>query len=1159
MLLPDVCFRVCARRDSRGRFVFALALGLLGRTLAAAPVDYGREVRPILSDKCYHCHGPDEGARKAKLRFDTREGAFRLKDGAAVIVPGKSAESELIFRITSAHADEVMPPPEAKIGRLTPAEVDILQRWINEGAAFQGHWSFLPVSSVVLPPTSAALPAGGVVPSPIDRLVFDDLAQRQLAPQAEADRVTLIRRLSFDLTGLPPALAEVDAFIDDRSPDAVAKVVDRLLASPRYGERMATDWLDVARYADSFGFQVDRERAMWPWRDWVIEAFNKNLTWDKFVTWQLAGDLLPKATGEQVLATAFNRLHPQESEGGSVEEEYRVNYVNDRVTTFGTAFLGLTLECCRCHDHKFDPLPQKDFYALAAFFQNIDEAGLYSFFTPSAPTPAMWLPDATHQAAFAAATGAVEDAAAQLATLRTTRRAAFVAWLGSSAADDKSSVIAGEIAHFDFDRRDTTPLPLKAPVAPKKKSAAVGLVTVAPPREPEPATALAVVPGPVAVVADAVTAVTAPSILPTAGAARPALAEVAATALAPAPPPVVPVVTAVTPREEKAADAGRFANRLKGDDYAAATKESESVPGRSGHGQALRLSGDHAVNTMVGNFHRHEPFTISLWIQTPDVKARAVVLHRSRAWTDAASRGYELLIEEGRAKWSLIHFWPGDAISIRALAPLPLNEWIHLTVTNDGSSRAAGLGIFINGQAVPTEIIRDHLTKDITGGGGDTIALGERFRDRGFKGGLIDDLRVFARELTPLEIREVGGPGDGTAPVAAATEGARYETYLANYDEPYRAQLATLGAARAVQTKLADEAKEIMVMRELPAPKPAYILKRGEYDQRGAEVRPDTPAVLPAFPADQPRNRLGLARWLTDPRHPLLARVTVNRFWQSLFGVGLVKTPDDFGSQGHRAEYPALLDWLAGEFIRSGWDVKALLKTIVLSQTYRQRSFAPLATMSDDPENTWLARGPRHRLPAEMIRDHALAASGLLVEKIGGPPVNTYDLPESFKPAPVGKGADLYRRSVYTFWRRTGPAPMLEAFDVPKRVVCVARRDTTNTSLQALVLLNGPQFVEAARVLAEKLHRAYADQPVALVAAAFRELTSRAPDAAEQKILGRLFAEQLAWFRAHPGEATGHLAIGATPVDAALPAPEIAATAILVNTLMNHDAFAVKR
>ncbi len=1094
------------------RLVALAALPLACAAAAATPlaVDFRRDIQPILSDKCFHCHGPDEAGRKGKLRLDTRAGATRERNGLTPVLPGHSATSEIILRVTSTDTEEMMPPPDAKLPRLTPAEIDVLKRWIDQGAPYQNHWAFDPLPST--PPAPIENPKSKTE-NPLDRFVTTALAAKNLSLQPPADPATLLRRLSFDLTGLPPTPAELDAFTRAsiaNLPSAIENLVTRLLASPRYGERMAADWLDLARYADSYGFQVDRERDMWPWRDWVIKSFNANLPWDKFVTYQLAGDLLPHATDDQVLATAFNRLHPQESEGGSVEEEYRINHVNDRVTTFGTAFLGLTLECARCHDHKFDPIPQKDFYALAAFFQNIDEAGLYSFFTQSAPTPAMWLPDATHREKFAAATAAVKSAESALTALRETRREAYTTWLAASVPSPTlTPALLDQLAHFTFDVRDTTPLPPKpAPAAAKKKSS------------PAPTTA---------------------------------------TPPAPAAEPV--------PSEQKSTDAARFTNALAPSDYATTPSQNTSVPGRTGvaSDHALRLSGDHAVQTKLGNFHRHEPFTISLWVQTPDTKERAVIFHRSRAWTDAGSRGYELLLEEGRAKWSLIHFWPGDAISIRAVDPLPLNTWVHVTVTNDGSSRAAGLRLFIDGQPARTEIIRDHLTKDITGGGapGDHLALGERFRDRGFKGGLIDDLRLFTRELTAHEIRSALTSDSAAQPSALnsqpAASAADYHTYLSAYDQPYRTALAALTTARAAQTTLADAAKEIMVMRELPSPKTAYILTRGEYDHRGAAVAADTPSALPPFPADQPRNRLGLARWLTDPRHPLLARVTVNRLWQSLFGRGLVATPDDFGSQGDRPSHPELLDWLATEFIRSGWDVKALLKTIVLSQTYQQRSFSTADQMADDPENIALARGPRHRLPAEMIRDSTLAATGLLVEKIGGPPVYTYDLPESFKPAPAGKGEALYRRSVYTFWRRTGPAPVLEAFDLPKRVVCVARRDTTNTSLQALVLLNGPQFVEAARVLAEKLHRAHPTDPAALTAAAVRHLLSRAPDATEQKILTRLYAEQLAHFRAHPAAATAHLAIGATPPDATLPAAEIAATATLLNTLMNHDAFVVKR
>jgi len=1059
--------------------LLALLAGAIAATARGA-VDFNRDVRPILSDKCFHCHGPDEGTRKGKLRLDTREGALRLREGSAAIVPGKAAESELLQRIVSPHEDEVMPPPESKLGRLAAGEVDTLRRWIEEGAEYRAHWAFERLAPVPVPAAAGAEPAR----NPVDAFVFRSLAGRQLAPQPEADRATLLRRVAFDLTGLPPDPAAASAFLADPRPDAYEHAVDALLASPRYGERMAVDWLDVARYADSYGFQVDRERDVWAWRDWVIGAFNRNLPWDRFVTWQLAGDLLPGATEEQILATAFNRLHPQESEGGSVEEEYRVNHVNDRTTTFGTAFLGLTLECARCHDHKFDPISQKDYYQLFAFFDDIDEAGLYSFFTPAVPTPTLRLPDDAQRRKHAEVLAGVRSAEAAFAAARSERAATFAAWL-SSPPPPGAPAVPDELAHFSFDDR------LPAPEAPAK---------------------------------------------PVTGAETPAATE------------------AAKGRPE------RFASAIDPAHFATTGRDNVSVPGRVGG--ALRLTGDHVVNTPLGNFRRHEPFSVALWIQTPEVKDRAVVMHRSRAWTDSGSRGYELLIEHGKLKWSLIHFWPGNAVSVRATTPLSVGAWRHVTVTHDGSGRAAGLRILVNGEPVPTEVIRDHLTKDIVGGGGEVIALGERFRDRGFKGGLVDELRVFNRDLSSAEARELAFPGALAALRADAGPAARaalLETYLAAHDSHVREAAAALRTARAALTAADEEVKEIMVMRDTERPRPAYLLRRGEYDQRGEEVGPDTPAALPPFPAGAPRNRLGLARWLTQPDHPLLARVTVNRFWQACFGRGLVKTPEDFGSQGDRGDHPELLDWLAHEFVRTGWDVKALLRGIVTSQTYRQRSFAPGTVMTEDPDNALLARGPRHRLAAEMIRDHALAASGLLVERIGGPPVFTYDLPESFKPAPAGKGEDLHRRSLYTFWRRNGPAPVLEAFDTPKRVVCVVRRDTTNSPLHALVLLNGKQFVEASRVLAERLLREYSGDREAMLEAAFARLTGRAPDAAERRIVARLHDEQRAWFNRHPGDADCHLEIGDAPPDRGLSAPAVAALAVTINTLMNHDAFVVKR
>ena len=1036
--------------------------------LSAAPaeelrIQFNRDVRPILSDKCFFCHGPDEKKRPSGLRLDVREDALKDKK---TLVPGKPDESDLIWRVTTSDVDDHMPPASSKVGRLTPDEVKTLRLWIEQGAPYEQHWAFIPLAPakvpiVVLKPSqkaSESLPL--TPPTPIDALVWSKLASQGLRPQPEAERATLIRRVSLDLTGLPPKADEVEAFLRDPSPNAYEKVVDRLLASPRFGERMAVDWLDISRYADSYGFQVDRERDVWLWRDWVVRAFNENLPFDQFVTWQLAGDLLPLSTDEQVLATAFNRLHQQESEGGSVEEEYRVEYVADRVQTFATAFLGLTFECARCHDHKFDPLTQKEYYQFFSTFQNVDEAGLYSYFTTSPPTPAMMLLDEPGKRLRASLQQAVAQSEKETQALRFSKKGAFEAWLEKRPSEIRG---LGEIARFDFD-------------------------TVA-----------------------------------------------------------------------KSA----FTNAL-GTNVATLKGENKVVPGRRGN--AVLFTGDDPVSLTIGNFKNHDPFSVALWIKSPDVKDRAVVFHRSQAWTDAASRGYELLLEEGKLKWSLIHFWPGNAISIRARAAVPTNEWVHVVVTSDGSSRAAGLRLFVNGRSAEVDVIKDSLTKEITGGGGDSIALGERFRDRGFKDGLVDDFRVFTRALSPVEAAWVWEPSSALAllakPVSAlepAQREALFEYFLNACDTEWQTELDELKELRAQVGKHAEGIQEIMVMRELPTPKPAYVLARGEYNLRGATVGAGVPAALPPLPKGAPPNRLGLAMWLTDPSHPLFSRVTVNRFWLSLFGRGLVKTTEDFGSQGSRPRHPGVLDWLGIRFLQSGWDTKSLFKTMVMSHTYRQQSVSDPQSMADDPENEWLARGPRFRLPAEMIRDNALFAAGLLSEQIGGPPVNPYEMSEAFKPAKASGGDGAYRRSLYTVWRRTSPPPAMLTFDAPRRAVCASRRERTDSPLQALILLNGVQYVEAARVLGEKLHRDANGEVTAMIREGFMRCLSRAPDSREVEILLRLHAEQLEHFRSRPGEAESLLKMGQAPRVQAIPPPEAAAAAILAQALLNHDGSVVKR
>ncbi len=1092
--------------------------GAVASTIAAEPIRYNRDIRPILSDKCFFCHGPDEKKREAKLRLDTREGAVK-----SVIVPGKPDKSELLKRITTPDPDDHMPPAKSKLPAITPAEVDKLRRWIAEGAQYEAHWAFIPLKPVAVPKSR-----GG---SPIDALVSAGLAPRKLKLQPEADRNTLLRRVSFDLTGLPPTPAEIEAFVKDTAPEAYEKVLDRLLASERYGERMAVDWLDIARYADSYGFQVDREREMWPWRDWVIKSFNRNLPFDQFITAQIAGDLLPHPTDDQILATAFNRLHQQETEGGSVEEEYRVEYVADRVQTFATAFLGLTFECARCHDHKFDPIAQKEYYGLFSFFQNIDEAGLYAFFTPSAPTPAQMPLDAPAKEKMAALEKSVRDAEQKLAATRNARSEAFSAWLKNPARPlAPLAPIGGEGGRRPGEGAGAAH---KLSVQDKSQNAPSFAKSVA-----------ATTPGPLT-----------PTISPIGGEGEKAAGTVSSFSI---------------PGElarynfDALSSGNKFTNSLAATNPATLVGENKLVPGHAG--QAVQFTGDDPVNLPLGNFQRHEPFSVSLWLRTPDVKDRAVVFHRSQAWTDAASRGYELLLEDGRLKWSLIHFWPGNAISTKSANLVPTNTWTHVVVTSDGSSRADGLRLFVNGELAKVEVIKDNLTKNITGGGHDNISLAERMRDRGFKGGVIDDFRVFGRALTAIEAAATHDEAAAKTLLTKAetqlssAERAELQTYfLATVDTEFPKQLAALKSARAELVKFADGVKEIMVMRELPQPKTSYVLWRGEYNQRRDVAPPVTPAALSPWPAGAPRNRLGLAQWLTAPNHPLTARVTVNRIWLSLFGRGLVKTAEDFGSQGEKPLYPEVLDWLALRFIQSGWDVKALMKTIVMSGVYRQRSLADAKTMADDPDNQWLARGPRLRLPAEMIRDNALAAAGLLKPTLGGPPVNPYEMSESFKPAKPTGGDGVYRRSIYTNWRRTGPPPALLAFDAPRRAVCTAKRDRTDSPLQALILLNGTQYVEAARVLGESLHRDARGDAAAMIEAGFLRCLSRRPDAREQAIMQRLYREQLDHFTAKPAEAASLLKAGNAKRDEKIPAPEAAAATVLAQVLLNHDVCVVKR
>ncbi len=617
-----------------------------------------------------------------------------------------------------------------------------------------------------------------------------------------------------------------------------------------------------------------------------------------------------------------------------------------------------------------------------------------------------------------------------------------------------------------------------------------------------------------------------------------------------------------------AIDGGKVINRADPKKPGQTAENPEVVEGRVG--KALRLDGENNVTLPLGNFDRFDPFSIALWIQTPDVKDRAVILHRSMAWTDAGSRGYQLLIEDGKLSVGLIHFWPGNALGIRTREPVPLDRWVHVAIAYEGSSRAAGLALYVNGRRADCEIVRDKLTKNITGGGNDHITVGQRFRDRGFKNSLVDEIQVFDRTVTPLEVAQIYDGVTLTQALsldsAKLTESQRrdlFAYYLTNVDAEFRNELVALRALRKARSALVDPVAEIAVMRELSRPRPTFVLKRGAYDAPGEPVEPGTPAAIAPFDASWPRNRLGLARWLTDPKHPLTARVAVNRWWQSFFGRGIVPTPEDFGSQGQLPSHPELLDWLSRTFIDSGWDVKHLVRLIVTSATYRQSSDAPADLVAKDPENLLLARGPRFRLTAEMIRDGALASGGLLVETMGGPAVKPYQPPGLWEEKSgtsyqrdVGPGS--HRRSLYTYWKRTSPPPAMLTFDATTREVCAVKRQTTATPLQALVLLNDPQFVEAARGLAQRAMTEGGSSLTDRIAFVFRTLTGRRTGPRELITLEALYREQYDEFRTGRSDPGKLLAVGDAPREPSLDPAECAAMTVLAQALLNYEETVAK-
>ena len=987
--------------------------------LAAEDIRFNRDIRPILSENCFYCHGQDPKHREAGLRLDVRDDAIKANEGVTAIVPGKPEQSEILKRLLSHDADEQMPPPESN-RKVTPAQIELIRRWIAQGAPYEKHWAFVPPEKAPAP--KVADPAWAR--QPFDRFVLAKLEAEKLKPSPEAKPAAWLRRASFDLTGLPPTPAEIAAFEADvglRGDQAYLTAARRLLDSPRFGERLAQEWLDVARYADTHGFNNDSARSMWRWRDWVIESFNQNAPFSQFVTEQLAGDLLPNPTDAQRLATAFNRNHVINSEGGIIDEEYRVEYVADRVRTTSTALLGLTTECARCHDHKYDPITQKDYYRMFAFFNNVHEYG---------------------------EDGRIANAVPLLVT--------------------------------------PTPEQIRRRREMDERLKAIDIALRASPES-------------------------------------------------------VPV-----PADLRA--------RLTAED----AKLLPKTPKPAKPTEARLLAKDADVDPKRGT-------TLSVWFKAKTASPDAPIISALNRSGNFAGVGYgngrELRLVGEELEWAASQRYPAYATIVRTVgAKIRPGAWHQASVHIRGAENAATIALFVDGEEVPTQIRHDGVSgapakRD--------WLLGADGKAKPFDGE-VSGFRTYPSVLKPAQIRHaywLQSADRLTAEQRVAADRGIARRHTGSL-QPLQAERDTLWAERLAFERTLPTT---MVMEEMPKPRQAFVLNRGAYDAPGEKVDPGVPEQLIApWPAGAPKNRLGLARWFLQPQHPLTARVVVNRFWAQLFGGGLVKTVEDFGTQGEWPSHPELLDTLARDFVDRGWDVKDFFLKVVTSSTYRQTSDASPELYARDPENRLLARGPRVRLTSEQIRDQALAVSGLLAEKLGGPSVRPYQPEGLYKgivvdaPYPsttweLGKGDELYRRSLYTFWKRTVPHPAMLTFDSPDREFCSARRSRTNTPLQALVLWNETGYLEASRKLGERMLKEGGADDASRAAFAFRLATGRSPRAPEVEVLTRTFAQLRADYVARPDDAAKLIKVGASAADPKLPAVELAAAAGVANLILTLD------
>jgi mono/diheme cytochrome c family protein len=1170
-------------------YAAAITLAILTSSAAAeAPLSFNRDVSPIISEKCFSCHGPDEKTRKADLRLDEQAGLFSsTKEGLTLVEPGNPDGSELIKRIIHSDPEERMPPVGSNL-ELSEKEIATLTTWIRQGAPWQGHWAFeAPVRSELPAISDPAWPR-----NEIDQFVLARLDSAGLKPSPEAPKETLIRRVSLDLTGLPPTPEEVDAFVADSSEDAYEKLVDRLLASPHYGERMSFPWLDAARYADTNGYQRDTKRDMWHWRDWVINAFNENMPFDQFTIEQLAGDLLPNATLQQKIATGFNRNHRINGEGGIIPEEYAVEYVVDRVDTTSTTWMGLSIGCARCHDHKFDPVSQKEFYELYAFFNQVPEEGKgreqgNDVPVVAVPTPEQEAKRAEMDGQLAALEKVLFAPDERLDALQTawesdlSARFGAMAWKELGAASVKTvngaELTRGEDQIFTAagPNPDHETYEITFQADGSLRAFKLDVLT----HESLPETGPGRSPNGNVVISEFEVERT------PAGGAPEKLAVAAALADFAQEREDYQVSSAIDGNDATGWATGSHVRRenrtavfVLGDGASIAPGDQVTlrIKQNTEYGQhtlgrfAIRASESDAIagwaNPELSAWHYAGPFPLD---DKDNSKLIEAVLPPEQLPFDVNQE-----LGEAKLRWQEAPDWIDGAINqfvqtgqaanyIRRTIKVHIPSMVSLSL---GSNDA--LKLWVNGEV-----------KHIFNGGRITAPDSERldlFLPEGEHEILIKVVNYGGG--TGFYFRRINDQGKAllammntlAVPVAQRSEAVLQElrNQFRGQDPEWVSRNGEIIAMREARQQLEKSIVTTMVMEDMKEPRDTFLLKRGVYDQpdTAEKLFPSVPAKLGEMDESLPKNRLGFAQWLMAPEHPLTARVRVNHYWQMYFGKGLVKTSEDFGTQGTSPSHPELLDWLALQFIESGWDVKAMQKLIVMSATYRQSSVVTEEGRAKDPENILLARAPRFRLPAEMVRDQALKVSGLLSAKLGGPSVKPYqpdDLWSAFtfqnndeydtNYYEPDKGEDLYRRGLYTYWKRTIAPPHMQIFNAPGREQCSMRQEATNTPMQALLTLNDPTFIEAARHLAQRMIREGGDRAADRIRYGYKLALAHEPDAVRQQVLLGGLSDYQSHFVSRIEDAQALLAVGDTDPDASVAEAELAAYTMLASVMLNLD------